>query len=100
MVLRLLSTLACLAVATGQWTTVTYYDVLQEDCRGDIANKDMGDPAGDAYCKKGERAERAERAEREKAEKAERKRERERERERERATQVTLIQHETSFPLL
>ena len=53
MVLRLLSALACLAVATGQWTTMTYYDVLQEDCRGDIANKDLGDPAGDAYCKKG-----------------------------------------------
>ena len=53
MVHRLLSALACLAVATGQWTTMTYYDVLQEDCRGDIANKDLGDPAGDAYCKKG-----------------------------------------------
>ena len=73
MVLRLLSSLACLAVATGQWTTVTYYDVLQEDCRGDIANKDMGDPAGDAYCKKRERAERS------RAERAERERERERE---------------------
>ena len=52
MVHRLLSALACLAVATGQWTTMTYYDVLQEDCRGDIANKDLGDPAGDAYCKR------------------------------------------------
>ena len=62
MVHRLLSALACLAVATGQWTTMTYYDVLQEDCRGDIANKDLGDPAGDAYCKRekergGQRAE-------------------------------------------
>ncbi len=38
---------AIAAVATAQnWTTMTLYDVLQEDCRQNISNKDLGDPAG------------------------------------------------------
>ena len=27
----------------------TQYDVLQEDCRHDVKDKNLGDPAGDAY---------------------------------------------------
>ena len=34
---------------TTQWTTVTVYDVLPEDCRDDVAEKNVGDPAGDIY---------------------------------------------------
>ena len=33
----------------AQWTPMTVYDVLQEDCRGNVSNNDVGDPAGDAY---------------------------------------------------
>ena len=35
--------------ASAQWTSVEFYDVLQEDCREDVTDKDMGDPAGDAF---------------------------------------------------
>lgn len=42
--------LACLLLGTaaasgGNWTKVTMYDVLQEDCRHNVADKDLGDPA-------------------------------------------------------
>lgn len=37
------------AAYAQDWTKITVYDVLQEDCRQDTADKDFGDPAGDAY---------------------------------------------------
>ena len=52
---RLLVVLACVVPSwawvrddgqSGEWKTMTFYDVLQEDCRHDVANKDVGDPAG------------------------------------------------------
>lgn len=33
----------------GNWKTMLMYDVLQEDCRHDVKDKNLGDPAGDAY---------------------------------------------------
>lgn len=50
----LLALLALLAICCGVsaeqgWTTMTVYDVLQADCRHDVSNKNVGDPAGDAY---------------------------------------------------
>ena len=33
----------------SEWTSMIMYDVLSEDCRHNVTNKDMGDPAGDAY---------------------------------------------------
>lgn len=36
-----------LALTTGAgWTTMTVYDVLQEDCRATYTDKDVGNPAG------------------------------------------------------
>jgi hypothetical protein len=37
------------AVAAQEWSTLTLYDVLEETCRTDVADKDLGDPAGDAF---------------------------------------------------
>ena len=38
-----------LSVAHAQWTKVTLYDTLEESCKNDVADKNFGDPAGDAY---------------------------------------------------
>jgi hypothetical protein len=40
------SAVAADLAAAQNWTTFTLYDVLQEDCRQNISNKDLGDPAG------------------------------------------------------
>ena len=37
------------APSASQWTTMALYDVLEEDCRDDLADKDLGDEAGDAF---------------------------------------------------
>jgi hypothetical protein len=37
------------ATRADAWTEMTLYDVLPEDCRTSIAEKDVGDPGGDAF---------------------------------------------------
>ena len=34
---------------SSNWTKVTWYDVLQEDCRGGLGDNNVGNPAGDIY---------------------------------------------------
>jgi hypothetical protein len=40
---------AAQAREAADWQPLTAYDVLPEDCRDGIGNKDVGDVAGDAY---------------------------------------------------
>ena len=36
-------------VQAAAWTNMTVYDVLPQDCRHTVTEKDVGNPAGDAY---------------------------------------------------
>ena len=49
MSLRVCLCLAAASTAAADWAKMTFYDVLPEVCRADVADKDVGDPAGDAF---------------------------------------------------
>ena len=37
------------AFGPDEWTPMTVYDILQEDCRGTVGDNNVGNAAGDVY---------------------------------------------------